>query len=319
MKYFVIYKGVEKMGKFVGQVCPVCQQKFKDQDDIVVCPECGTPHHRSCYQEIGHCANQSKHGTEWEYETKPVTPNRESQQDQPQQSGQKHNIVCSQCGANNPPNGLFCLFCGAPLQQKDGVQTPQNTVPQQLLMEMSLGGLHPEDSIDGISVKDFAAFIGSNTAYYLPKFKRFSEKKFLSFNFSAAIISPVYYLFRKMIPLGILFLIINLLATFCYTIVQVNTIVPIQNSLLLNIAYYGMQAIGIFSTIFGLLSGLFANWIYYKWSVRTIKKCKAKAREDLAKYQELLVKKGSVSPLFVGIGLIFIFLFSIIFSLVLSI
>ena len=307
------------MGKFVGQVCPVCQQKFTDQDDIVVCPECGTPHHRGCYQQIGHCAHQDKHGTGWEFEKKSDVPKIQPQNDQSQQTGQKHTIICSQCGASNPSDGLFCLFCGNPLNQKKGTQVPQNTIPQLMLMEMSLGGLHPEDSIDGIAVKDFAAFIGSNTAYYLPKFKRFSEKKFLSFNFSAAIISPIYYLFRKMIPLGILFLMINLLATFFYTIVQVNAIVPIQNPLLLDIAYYGMQVIGIFSTIFGLLNGLFANWIYYKWSVRTIKKCKSKAGEDPVKYQTLLIQKGSVSPLYVGIGLIFVLLFSVILSLILSI
>ena len=27
-------------------VCPVCKKQFEDGDDIVVCPECGTPHHR---------------------------------------------------------------------------------------------------------------------------------------------------------------------------------------------------------------------------------------------------------------------------------
>ena len=27
-----------------------------------VCPECGTPHHRACYRELGHCAHQALHG-----------------------------------------------------------------------------------------------------------------------------------------------------------------------------------------------------------------------------------------------------------------
>ena len=41
--------------------CPVCNKQFKDGDDIVVCPECGTPHHRECYKLTGHCVNQGLH------------------------------------------------------------------------------------------------------------------------------------------------------------------------------------------------------------------------------------------------------------------
>lgn len=32
-----------------GQHCPICGKEFCDGDDIVVCPECGTPYHRECY------------------------------------------------------------------------------------------------------------------------------------------------------------------------------------------------------------------------------------------------------------------------------
>ena len=50
------------MKKNVGKTCPVCKKTFVESDDIVVCPECGTPHHRSCYASIGRCALSSKHG-----------------------------------------------------------------------------------------------------------------------------------------------------------------------------------------------------------------------------------------------------------------
>ena len=29
---------------FYKYKCPVCNKQFKEGDDIVVCPECGTPH-----------------------------------------------------------------------------------------------------------------------------------------------------------------------------------------------------------------------------------------------------------------------------------
>jgi hypothetical protein len=50
------------MKKFYGQECLVCTEKFIDGDDIVVCPDCGTPHHRLCYKENGDCINAVSHG-----------------------------------------------------------------------------------------------------------------------------------------------------------------------------------------------------------------------------------------------------------------
>ena len=39
--------------EFTEYKCPVCGEQFKKGDDIVVCPECGAPHHRECYEKEG--------------------------------------------------------------------------------------------------------------------------------------------------------------------------------------------------------------------------------------------------------------------------
>lgn len=41
----------------------MCGKAFVQGDDIVVCPDCGTPHHRACYRSLGHCANEAQHAT----------------------------------------------------------------------------------------------------------------------------------------------------------------------------------------------------------------------------------------------------------------
>lgn len=41
------------MSLYENQKCPVCGVAFKSGDDIVTCPECGTPHHRQCYEKSG--------------------------------------------------------------------------------------------------------------------------------------------------------------------------------------------------------------------------------------------------------------------------
>ena len=40
------------MARYTGNHCPVCEQEFTDNDDIVVCPDCGTPYHRACWQKV---------------------------------------------------------------------------------------------------------------------------------------------------------------------------------------------------------------------------------------------------------------------------
>ncbi|MFO7947073.1 MAG: RING finger protein [Armatimonadota bacterium] len=39
----------------VGKTCPFCRFPIKPGEDIVVCPECGVPHHADCWEENGGC------------------------------------------------------------------------------------------------------------------------------------------------------------------------------------------------------------------------------------------------------------------------
>ncbi len=44
--------------------CPVCGNDFNEDDDVVFCPECGTPHHRECWMKNGSCSNENLHGSD---------------------------------------------------------------------------------------------------------------------------------------------------------------------------------------------------------------------------------------------------------------
>ncbi len=39
----------------VGKTCPYCQTVIKPDTPVVVCPECGMPHHEDCWGENGGC------------------------------------------------------------------------------------------------------------------------------------------------------------------------------------------------------------------------------------------------------------------------
>ncbi|MBQ6935460.1 MAG: hypothetical protein IJN49_02825 [Clostridia bacterium] len=53
--------------KFENQICPVCERVFTENDEIVVCPECGTPHHKECYFSLGECKNKALHSEGFTY------------------------------------------------------------------------------------------------------------------------------------------------------------------------------------------------------------------------------------------------------------
>ena len=103
------------MNKYVNVPCAKCGKPFTEDDDVVVCPDCGAPHHRSCYLELGHCARQDQHtdGSTW--------------QDPRQEAAPKENVTCPRCGAVNLPDAQYCATCGIPLDGSYQGPQPGNT------------------------------------------------------------------------------------------------------------------------------------------------------------------------------------------------
>ena len=91
MDHFLLQKGRTDMFFYEGQHCPVCGEAFAETDDIVSCPVCGAPHHRSCWQAAGHCHFEETHGTDaqWKREAEPTT----------EEAGVKNR--CPNCGKRN--------------------------------------------------------------------------------------------------------------------------------------------------------------------------------------------------------------------------
>ena len=54
--------------KTEGVSCVRCHAYLFPEDDIVYCPVCGAPHHRECYEQLGHCAMEEFHGTDRQYD-----------------------------------------------------------------------------------------------------------------------------------------------------------------------------------------------------------------------------------------------------------
>lgn len=183
---------------YIGKKCPVCENYFHADDDIVVCPDCGTPHHRECYESLGHCCNESLHKTGFDYSE---TETKEEKD---------HVIVCKRCGKENEADAFFCKYCATPLtddQKKTDNQqnTAYNQQGQNFAMPFldPLGGVPSDTDLgDGITAGEAAKYVKQNTPYFIRVFANIRNLNKSKFNFAAALFSGGYMLYRKMYRIG---------------------------------------------------------------------------------------------------------------------
>lgn len=218
------------MPSYENEKCPVCGRLFGENDDIVTCPVCGTPHHRECYNRLEHCANADRHGSGFEYKKspRPVSPqeyaakngtpvgaffvpssdaenNGESKgtenADGANQSGVKR---CIRCGSEIAADAQFCDRCGA---RQPMPNRPQYTETVNFDIAPQIPYADSNDTLDGNKISDIAFVVRSNTKRFIPKF---IKGKKLSWNWSAFIFGPYYMFFRKMYKQGSVFLALQL-------------------------------------------------------------------------------------------------------------
>ena len=185
------------MINFIGCSCDKCNEKFTSESDIVVCPECGTPHHRHCYEELGHCVNQDKHAEGFEWKAPEREPNFKAN-------------ICPRCQAENPKDAAFCEKCGIALAPQAKTQRTESNMPPVLedfrQSRQKTSVVPPtlpkylEGETDGVSYKDIAIYVGESAPYYVYHFKNLNSgtKRFRPFCWSAFFFDGFYFLYRKM-------------------------------------------------------------------------------------------------------------------------
>lgn len=206
---------------YIDIACPVCDEKFTDSDDVVVCPVCGTPHHRSCWKENGGCKNAQKHndGFIWQHPQAMPHPNEI-----------KTNVsdfkTCPRCGEKNAVFEPVCTRCGERLkanrqtindimpsfqpninEQNTDYTTepnPDNFSPYQNMYAADARAVFGDDAkIEDISVSEIAEYVQKDSNKYIGKFLAMKEKKSkFSWNWSAGIFSVFWYFYRKMMGVG---------------------------------------------------------------------------------------------------------------------
>ena len=156
------------MALYENNSCPVCGKQFQPGDDIVTCPECGTPHHRACYRELGHCAHQALHGDGYAFT--PADPPAEQKSSAPADdthtAAPEQKKKCVACDAELDGDAVFCTHCGA--RQPGAGEKYRPPILQDTAPDPSQ---YP-GTIEGEAAADVAAVVRTNTGYFLSRFRR---------------------------------------------------------------------------------------------------------------------------------------------------
>lgn len=208
--------------KYENMPCPVCGSHMHEGDDIIICPDCGTPCHRECWKTTGHCINESKHGEGFVFTVAP----RESLSDaSPDEESFDDIIPCHICGSENPVTSRNCNHCGALLNHnkngdticpicKEKVEQGEILCPNcgASLLPASVAplkaynpfnGNDPDEKLGDNSVGEVASYLRFNQAKYIKKFHNIENHEKINFNWSAFFFGPFWFLFRKMFFCGL--------------------------------------------------------------------------------------------------------------------
>ena len=310
------------MSNYTGSTCPVCHKPFTPTDDIVVCPDCGTPYHRACWPADGVCVNAALHGTGFEW--KPETDPTDSQP------------ACPNCGARNPAGAHFCGHCGVPLPDHpqsvensnnagasgagqaphrpiyddpnyDPHQAAHNQPPRPdgapHIDAYSAGpeGVYrreigPEDPVNGIKARDWATFVGPSSLYYLMQFVRQEQsgQKF-GLSFAAFFLGPIYFFYRKMWKLGALFAALDVAVTVpTYLALLVISDAAVVSGISTGWIVPAMDVCAVISWIVMIVRGAFAGYWYKKTCMRRIHAIYDRIPEGQDR-RDMLALRGGVS------------------------
>ena len=221
-----------------NQLCDGCGLALKETDDVVVCPVCGTPQHRSCYEENGgKCVHEAEHESGFVWHGEEIFAAQSS-------------FVCPICGHSNEKSASECARCGQPFTA-DALhrQTPQQTQdPAVLTDRLFFDAPHGEDemmpldeesrrqidfvlaqrmlqatpgmtdaqaqeTLCGHPLRQVMTFISSKAMTYLKKFRALESGKKLGWNWAAFLFSPYWFFYRKLYKPGVVFFTLRMCVT----------------------------------------------------------------------------------------------------------
>lgn len=277
------------MANFIGAECLECKEKFTVNDDIVVCPECGTPYHRECYAKNGKCINDTLHEENVSWSQK----KEEAEKGKP--------IICKKCGAENKSHSFLCHQCGASLvddlnfeeaDRKSTAGQNQNSGVFTFDFTDKYYGMNPNEEIaQDVKISEAVDFIGTNVPYYLSLFKRMKDSgKKISICIISLLFPQLYFGHRKMWLEAFLMTVLETVFLIPYAIYMTAATAQtyiseygVEGGIFEKLAAINLDSTGLnlaitltnyASMVLSVLAFLFANYLYYRHMQKKISKIK---------------------------------------------
>lgn len=259
-----------EMTRFENKLCPVCRTRFVKNADVVVCPTCGTPHHRSCYSIKGQCALKELHAEGWIW--KGLLPDEVKEREEMLKSVDLPLI--------EPNKNLDELRREEFPSDKPAPQTP--TAPyeeEQRMFEEQLGDDNPfkelfkkfsdkEIGEDGVSMHELVAFSATSVYHYGKAFDLFrgtsGKKRKMSLNLSSGLFAPMFQGYRKMNLFGVISLVLLLAPSAAAALVPESVANEVGGELLV--------LFQLANLIIRILLCVFGDYVYYRHCISRIKR-----------------------------------------------
>lgn len=290
--------------------CPICEQPFSPGEDIVTCPSCGAPYHRACYQKEGQCRFADKHSEGFEYRPAGQQP-PPAQQESREPKRAPQGILCQNCKTINDSGNIFCEKCGIPLRSQQGQ-------PAASAFPFGGAGAFPGygaaagtvAEIDGIATRDWQEYIGPSANTYIARFIRQQQTNSkISFMISPFLVTPLYFVYRKMwgwAALALLMQLLLLAPSFLFVMAMNED--PLVAGWSMTMLENLVIVASYISLPYGIAASLFAAYLYRRQAGKHIRALRQQYADD-AQYHTALGKKGGVS--YLGIAAMFGIIFAI--------
>ncbi len=256
-----------------GQKCAICTSYLFPEDDTVYCPTCGAPHHRDCYNTVGHCGMEELHGTEGQYKPPVTKETPEKGEKPPVYTEETAEHKCPSCGQKMSAQDRFCPRCGTPA---NGQLPFQGFSPFQRTVEIK-----DDTRLDeNLTALEAAKIVRVNPFRYVPKFLALTKERKTSWNWAAFLMPGVWFAYRKMYlqsfvstALMIMTLVFNV--PFNLAIMQLPTPESSVQTALQMGEYYAqylgeigmlplvLALVGmVLSIVIRIFCGIFGDWMY---------------------------------------------------------
>lgn len=332
------------MQDYRNKSCAQCGENFTENDEIAICPDCGTPIHRACWN--GHCPNEEKHGTGFDWDKAQATEVYKKMAE----AGAFDKTGCALCGRADDGDMVHCPDCGTamhrscygaagscPNEHNHGKKAPEfdfygeDTFESGSVIQINsfsdiIKGIKKKPITDhitgeeltcyGVKQQELISFLGEqylSTPRYLMMFLRMANSgKKASLNFFAGLLMPYYQFYQRMVGPAIILLVLNFILSLPASVYQVKYMMDtsVASSLTSGTLSDIMTILSFIGIAVQVLTAIFNDYIYMRWSVNRILGLREKYKDlPESEYYAALSKAGAPrwSYTLIGIGLSLVF------------